>query len=298
MSRRAPLLLVIITLVTILTSLATPAAAQDGDPPDAGPAPGAIGEPVAPLPDKRVYDMANLLNNEQEASIERDAQRLARHGIPNLTVVRLGTMTPEEAATFAAEIRQQWGVESSPGADDGLVILVSVHNTEEGQGIATTTSWGDNALPHFGVTEKTSADIQLSWLDRYIGEGYLYEGVLYTLRRLIYHSIYDPAPQEPLTGARASLGSVMSIAGVALAAGALALAGWRWMRGWRRQHGDDMPEMALSWSLSVLAVAVFALAVAGHSGWGVTAALLLLGLAAADWVARDPRRAPETRGTP
>ncbi len=298
MSRRAPLLLVIFTLVTILASLATPAAAQDDDPPDAGPAPGAIGEPVAPLPDKRVYDMANLLDNQQEVSIERDAQRLARHGIPNLTVVRLGTMTPDAAETFAAEIRQQWGVESSPGADDGLVILVSVNDTEEGQRIATTMSWGDNALPHFGVTEKTSADIRRSWLDRYIGEGYLYEGVLFTLRRFIYHSIYDPAPQEPLTGARASLGAVMSITGIALAACALALAGWRWMRGWRRRGGVDMPEMAPSWSLSALAASVFALSVVGHSGWGVTAALVLLGLAAADWVARDPRRASETRGAP
>ena len=70
MSRRALFLLVIITLVAILATPATPAVAQEDDPPDAGPAPGAIGEPVAPLVDKRVYDMANLLTNEQEASIE------------------------------------------------------------------------------------------------------------------------------------------------------------------------------------------------------------------------------------
>lgn len=298
MSRRALFLLVIVTLVAILASPATPAVAQDDDPPDAGPAPGAIGEPAAPLADKRVYDMANLLTNEQEASIERDAQRLTRHGIPNLTVIRLGGMTPQEADTFADEIRQQWGVESSPGAGDGLVILVSVTDTEEGQGIATTVSWGDSALPHFGVTEAISTDIQRSWLDRYIGEGYLYEGVLFTLRRLIYHSIYDPAPQEPLTGARASLGTVMSIAGIAIAAGAVVLASWRWFPGWRRRNGNGMPEAALVVGLSALAVAVFALSVAGHSGWGVTAALVLLSVAAAGWVAGDPRRAPETRGAP
>jgi hypothetical protein len=298
MSGRAPFLLVIVILITLLTSLAAPAAAQDDDPPDAGPAPGAVGKPAAPLADKRVYDMANLLSNGQEASIETDAQRLARHGIPNVTVVRLGTMTPQEADDFATEIRLQWGVESSPNAEDGLVILVSVTDTEEGQAIATTVSWGDKALPHFGVTEATSTDIQRSWLDRYIGEGYLYEGILFTLRRLIYHSIYDPAPQEPLTGARASLGAVMSVAGIAIAAGALALAGWRWIPGLRRRDGGGVPEMVLVGGLSALAVAVFALSVAGHSGWGVTAALVLLGVAAADWVARDPRRAPETRGAP
>lgn len=297
MSLRVLLLPTIIALVAILGALATPVTAQDDDPPDPGPSPGEIGEPAAPLDDKRVYDVANLLNNAQEAAIEMDASRLARHGVPNLVVVQLGAMTPDEASAFAADVRRQWGVETAPGADDGLLILVTVSDTEEGRGVATTMAWGDNALPHFGVTEAVSADIQQSWLDRYIDGGYLFEGILFTLRRLIYHSIYDPAPQEPLGDLRAGLGTVVSIAGTALAAAALALAGWRWARGWRRPGGDLATSM-LAWGVPVAAVAVFALSVAGHSGWGIAAALVLLAVAAADWIARDPRQAPETRATP
>ncbi len=293
MKRRTPLLLVFATLVAVIASMCAPVAAQDDDPPDAGPAPGAIGEPVAPLADKRLYDVANLLNNGQEATIERDAERLARHGIPNVIVVRIDAMTPEEAESFAAEIRRQWGVESSPGADDGLVVLITVTDTEEHQGIVTTMSWGDAALPHFGVNEETAADIQHAWLDRYIEEGHLFEGIVFSLRRLIYHSIYDPAPQETLSGARASLGTAMSVAGVALVAGALALAGWRWTQGRGRRDGDDVAVLALLWGVPA---AVFALSVMSRSGWGVTGALAMLGIAAAVWVARDPRRSVETRG--
>lgn len=299
MRRQASLLLAIVALVTIVASLVAPTAAQDVDPPDPGPEPAAIGEPVAPLTDKRVYDMANLLNNEQEASIESDANRLARHGIPNVVVVHFSTLSPEEAGAFAAEIRRQWGVESSPGADDGLVLLVSINDTEENQGIVTTLSWGDNALPHYGVTSATAADIKRAWLDRYIDGGNLFEGIVFALRRLIYHSIYDPAPQAPLTGARADIGAIMPAAGIALAAGALALAGWCWSpQGRQRRPRQELADLALQWGVPILAAAVFALSVAGRSGWGVAAGLVLLGIAMADWVARDPRQVPETRGAP
>jgi uncharacterized membrane protein YgcG len=292
MTRRATLLLPIVMFAMIAASLASPAVAQDDDPPDAGPQAGVLGDPVAPLAEKRVYDMANLLNNGQEASIEMDAGRLARHGIPRLVIIQLGAMAPEEADAFAAHVRRQWGIESSPGADDGLVILVTVTDTEERRGIFTTMSWGDNALPHFGVTATSSAGIQRAWLDRYIDEGFLYEGIDFTLRRLIYHSIYDPAPQAPLTGLRANLGGVMSLAGPLLAIVAVALAARRWTR---NRRAPELVDLALQWGVPVLAVAVFALAVMGHSGWGVAAAFVLLGVAALDWIARDPRRSTPGR---
>jgi hypothetical protein len=292
MTRRATLLLPIVMFAMIAASLASPAVAQDDDPPDAGPQAGVIGDPVAPLAEKRVYDMANLLNNGQEASIEMDAGRLARHGIPSLVIIQLGAMAPEEADAFAAHVRRQWGIESSPGADDGLVILVTVTDTEERRGIFTTMSWGDNALPHFGVTATSSAGIQHAWLDRYIDEGFLYEGIDFTLRRLIYHSIYDPAPQAPLTGLRANLGGVMSLAGPLLAIVAVALAARRWTR---NRRVPELVDLTLQWGVPVLAVAVFALAVMGHSGWGVAAAFVLLGVAALDWIARDPRRSTPGR---
>lgn len=289
-------LLAIVALVMIMATLISPVAAQDDDPPDPGPEPNAIGEPVAPLADKRIYDMANLLNNGQEASIESDADRLAHHGIPNVVIVQFTTLTPEEADAFAAGIRREWRVESSPGADDGLVMLVSVNDTEENRGITTTLSWGDDALPHFGVNPTTAAQIQESWLDRYIDDGRLFEGIVFALRRLIYHSIYDPAPQAQLTGARADVGAVVPAVGIALAIGSLALAGWRWSHGRQDRRNQGLADLGLRWGVPAVAVGIFALSVIGQSGWGVVAAFALLGIAVADWVARDPRRAAEARG--
>jgi uncharacterized membrane protein YgcG len=284
-------LLAALCLLGLAASLVAPVAAQDDDPPDPGPKPGAIGQPVAPLSDKRVYDVANLLNNGQEASIEMDASRLARHGVPVIIVVQRAAMTPDQAGAFAADIRTGWGVESRPGADDGLVMLITAVDTEDQHGMITTLSWGGHALPHFGVDETTSAQIQHAWLDRYIESGQLYEGIVFTLRRLIYHSIYEPAPHAPPTGIRAAAGSAAAVAGTALAIAALALAGWYWTRDGSSRREAGAAEPVLAWGVPVIGVAVFALAVVGQSGWGVVAAMMMLGIGAADWVARDPRRA-------
>lgn len=298
MMRRPILLLALAMLAAIMASPGAPVAAQDDDPPDPGPQPGAIGAPIVPLSEKRVYDMADLLTNGEEAAIESDAARLARHGIPAVVIVQHATMTPEQAAAFAAQVRQAWGVESAPGADDGLVILITAPDTEEEQDTLSSMSWGGHAFPHFGVNATSATQIEHAWLDRYIDEGYLYEGILFTLRRLIYHSIYDPAPQAPLTGLRATIGTAVSRAGPALALIGIALAAMRWTRTSVRRPKQGLADVALQLAVPTLAVALFALAVIGHSGWGVAAALALAAIAALDWVARDPRRAPARRVTP
>lgn len=172
---------------------------QQADIPSRGPTPDDIGEPPQSFSSKRVYDMAELLDEREQAKVEGDARRLSRFGIPAIIITQASDMTEEEATTFAADVRREWGVETSFGADNGLVMLVNVGESAR-RSIFSTMSWGSQALPHAGVDLLLSKQIQSEWLDANLETFDVYEGVLFTLRRLIYLSIYEVGPPPPLSG--------------------------------------------------------------------------------------------------
>ncbi|MDQ4043900.1 MAG: TPM domain-containing protein [Chloroflexota bacterium] len=233
-----------------------------------------------------MYDTANLLNDAQEASIERDAARLQRFGLPAIILVQFDEFSTDEASAFAAEVRHQWAVETEPGADDGLVMLVSINSTEGT--ISTTLSWGENALPNAGLNETLAATIESEWLDAGIAGGQLYEGILYSLRRMIYHSIYAPAPPPPLTTAQRItnaavdiVGPLISLAGIALSVAALSL---------RRSARLVAPIFV--WCVGAATFLTAIPAVWSRSGWGAAASILLLASTALLWVSRDAAERP------
>jgi uncharacterized membrane protein YgcG len=235
--------------------------------------------PPLPLESKRLYDMANRLDNGQEWQIEMDAARLTSHGIPTLIVVQAGDMTPQAAEAFAADVRRSWDVESRPGADDGLVMLV-IADASDATRVFTTMSWGANALPHFGVTETTAARIQAAWMQPNLAEGRIYEAIDHTLRRLIYHAIYDPAPQAPLSDAQSAVRGIISAVSPVLALLAVALA---FARRGRTDRGVMLPVGALLAASSIASLAVWS-----RSEWGILAALVVLGVAIAGWLRPGP----------
>ena len=292
----------LVTIITLLLALlaVTGASAQEApeDPPDAGPQPGAIGEPPEPLATKHVYDMANLLDNREESKLESDAARLQRFGIPALIVIQASDMAPEQASSFAAEVRRQWGVESAPGANDGLVMMVIVDTTEE-KDVFTIMSWGDEALPHFGIDEGVAESIHTQWLDTYVQDGQIYEGILYSLRRLIYHSIYDPAPAPPLTSAQETVQSMVSWSAPLLALGGIALAAVGWPRPKPSRRAESPTyDTLMTWGMPVAAIIVGALSVWSQSEWGVLSACVLTAVTVAGWVRRDPATQPPRPGVP
>ncbi|HEV2129322.1 MAG TPA: TPM domain-containing protein, partial [Thermomicrobiales bacterium] len=254
--------------------------------PEEGPRPGAIGEPTAPVSSKHLYDTANLLNDAQEAKIEADTSRLQRFGLPVVILVQLNELSPNEASAFAAEVRRQWAVETEPGADDGLVMLVSI-NTVAGS-ISTTLSWGENALPNDGLNDALAATIDSEWLDAAIAESQLYEGILFSLRRMIYHSIYAPAPPAPLTTVQRITNATVDVVGPLLGLTGIAIA----VAALRFRASQRAPAPVLVWSVGAAAVLVAVAAVWSRSGWGAAASIALLGSTAVLWVARDPAAHP------
>lgn len=288
--RHTFLLLVIALMTATLSAQISTAAAQEEDPADSGPVPGAIGEPVPPIDSKHLYDTANLLTNDQEARIEQDANRLNGFGIPTVILVQVSDMTAEQAQAFAAEVRTTWGVESDPGADDGLVMMV-VADMSEDKNVYTVMSWGDEAFPHFGIDANVAEAIHRDWLDAYVQDGEMYEGILYSLRRLIYHSIYDPAPAAPLTDVQSAARTITSWVGPLLA-----LAGVATMVFSRSRRTPSNLERLRPYMPLILASASIIVAVAAvwsHSEVGVASTIVLLMVTAIAWVRQVPAPQPE-----
>lgn len=241
-----------------------------------------FGEPTAPLSERHVYDLANVLTPDEAASIESDAARLQRFNVPTLVITVASDMSPDDAHNVAASLRQDWDVETTAGAADGLVFLVSIPASEQGESIAAL-SWGSNALPHNGINGAAIAEIQQRWIDPWLAESQVFESLRYGLRRLIYHAIYDPAPAAPLSAAQQTAQTItawcapLTVIGI----GALRLTLPAHLRSRR-------PEWAPELGLILLALLLAILSVWAHSSIGVACAALLLVAAATQWVRNDP----------
>ena len=288
-------------VVALLTSCLTPLGGSAQEAPAPGtvsesvvpePERSRIGRPAEPISSKHVYDLTQVLADEQVAVIESDASRLHRHGVPAVVVVHPSDISRDQAAALAEDVRTDWGIESSPGADDGLLILVTIPQSRAGPAYSTL-SWGQNALPHFGVNPTTSDRIQSMWIDPALSGGHVYEATIYGLRNLIYQSIYDPAPQAPLSDLQQNVQSLLDVLGpiVAIASLAAVLAGWIP----RGAFPYERSAMTRDWAMPVIAGLLFAASVWSRSTFGAWFSVIAICVAVAAWVACDPM--PEDAGS-
>lgn len=246
-----------------------------------------FGDPTAPISERHVYDFADSLGSAEISTIERDTVRLQRFDLPVLVVTVKGDMSPDQARGIAASVRQDWSIETVDGADDGLVYLVSLPGAE-GLRPLVTLSWGDNALPHRGVNSAVVERIQDRWVDRWLDEPHVFEAITYGLRRLIYHTIYDPVPAQPLSGTRESFQTV--IGWTALLAVITCLTLVRYVAaGNRRLAGSTLGSMwILDAALFVPVLLLGPASVWAQSKVGVVCTAILLMGAVVVWVRRDP----------
>lgn len=251
------------------------------------PMPGASQAAPDPRPGETTYfyDENGLFSGDQRAVLERDAQLLQSTDIPTVVYVRV--VTPGDAAkadsqTFADEIRRSWDVESSPGADDGLVLLFS---WVPQQPLASTTvqSYGAHTFDHSGLSADAIATTIATSVSSLVEQEHPFEAMVYLMRETRYTGIYAPPPPAPLEGSAKTLHAVLTWAApvVAIGAGMLLIARtatyWR-MRPAARHVADTIGIVIAG------AVVLWALSVYGQSRVGVVSALaMLLELALAAW---------------
>lgn len=219
-----------------------------------------------------VVDWGSLFDDGQERSAIYDAYRLNAYGIPTQVVTEAVVLDQAQADARADELRISHGIESAPGADDGLLVYASVDRWDQRR-IVMSISTGSRTLPRNGLTAATMDGIRSDIMAHQLAKGQPARAIVYSLREMIYLEQYVPPPAAPATGWPADVRPLFDIL-----APVLAVAGCAWLLvdGKRRA-----PTMASSWSsLTVwgfIAITLIALAITTRSSIGAFSAILLGG---------------------
>ena len=217
-----------------------------------------------------VVDWANLLDEGQEQSAINDAWRLNMLGVPTQVVTEFAQSTPELANQRADQLRFEHGIETRPGADDGILIYAAVNPNNREQ-VTIAISAGAQALPHGGLTSDDLDQIASEIVLPQLTNGHPARAIVYSLREMIYRDIFTPPPAEPLDGWRSTLHSILPwVAPVVVVATALLA-----LRGVINvtTFGQSVFPVALT---VLVALMVGVLAVLGQSAVGAFSALALV----------------------
>lgn len=112
--------LILAALLTLLVACGSDAGAQD------------FGNPV---PGQRVYDRSGTLSAAEIRDLEDRAAAVTAAGAPTVVFLRAQDADDEETQRDARDLAEAWGVESAPGARDGVVIFLNLDpdDTRHGQ---------------------------------------------------------------------------------------------------------------------------------------------------------------------
>lgn len=236
-----------------------------------------------PRPEERpfFYDADGLFNEDQMATLRRDAQLLQSSDIPIVVYVRTATAEHagiEPSRAFADEVRHSWQVESTPGADDGLVLLF----TWVPQNPSASTAVFSHGVSTFEDSGLTPASIQYTIdtsVRSLIEQRKPFEAVVYFLRETRYDGIYAPPPPPPVEGSAKVVHTALRWLGPALVAITAIALSWLTARFWHAR--PPRHEIGTSIAIAIAgSVVLWSLAVYAQSRVGVASALLMLAILA------------------
>ncbi|MBA2468943.1 MAG: hypothetical protein H0V37_06015 [Chloroflexia bacterium] len=217
-----------------------------------------------------VLDHALALDEGQERSAINDAYRLNLYGIPTQIVTEGIGLDQAQSNARADELRVTHGIESAPGADDGLLIYASIDRYDRSQTFVAI-SVGAQTLPRNGLDQAALDRIRRDIVAYQLGEGRPARAVVYSLREMIYLEQYVPPPAPETSGWRATMQPVVTVAGPTIGLAGIASL----TRDRREDRGPASPltKSTLGWSMVTGALAF--LTVETQSTIGVLSAILL-----------------------
>ena len=220
-----------------------------------------------------------LLSDGELGALQRDADLAQRSGVPILFVIVGGDGTSAGSAQgYAEQLRTDYAVETSAGADDGIVMVV--HWVANDPSLSTVVySAGTHAFDTTGLSDATiQATIDEFVLPR-LQDGQIFEAGIFLMRLTRATSLYVPPPARPITGAAATVQQAPRVVAPLLALGVIAVAVWRRQPTTRERHAIIAGGLALALVLAALSVwthsrigigSTFAI-VAVLIGWGLWA---------------------------
>lgn len=163
-----------------------------------------------PLANKRVYDSGLLIGSANEKTLEGDARVLASYGVPVLVYVRRSSDSVAESQSFADNLRLQRGVESVAGADDGLVMLLTVDMQSNNTG-KVVFSTGEHTLPVNGLDQEALDRIQREDIIPNLRRGNIYDALNISLRHMTYSAQFVPGAVAPTSLRQDMVASLLSV---------------------------------------------------------------------------------------
>ena len=239
------------------------------------------------------YDPSDVFPEDQQVTLTRDARLMQRSGIPSVVYVRTASadeVGKKSSRAFADTVRREWNVESAPGADDGLVILLSFVPDNPAASTAVA-SWGTSTFDDSGLTPEYIQSVLDRDVSTLLDMEFPFEAMVYGLRQIRYGGIYFPPPPDPLEGDAKTLHDILQWVGPALAIGAVSA----FVALSLRRHADRLKAPSFIWKTAGLAgmlvVMLSVLSVIGRSRVGIGSALLILvALAVHAWLWSHPPR--------
>ncbi len=168
-----------------------------------------------PNRDGDVYDTVGILTAAQEKSIQTDIIRASGLGVDMLVYTRMSGDSAEESQAFADRLNTEWDVESSDGANDGLVYLVTVNPVDPGTN-SLVISAGEAALPIRQLDEAALQRILEADIVPEVEDGQFNTAIQFGIRRVLNAMEYSPPNPEPLSPAQQALRTAANILGVTL----------------------------------------------------------------------------------
>lgn len=225
-----------------------------------------------------VEDPNEVLSRSQTNELAEDAHRLTVHGIPTMVVLRESSQSPDESAAFADRLRLERNLETAPGADDGILFLVTQKAESSRRSMVVTISYGVHTLPKGGLNEESLQDVYQRSIRPRLRFGLVADALKIGMRKIIYLETYFPDPSPPLTSLQKATQGIVNVAAPVLSfAGVVSvIAAWRSVRHRStRCHHRARLRSAAAIVLAVVLVMILAiLSVYSQSGLGIVAVVV------------------------
>lgn len=238
---------------------------------------------IAPIPFRAaddpwlINDDAKLFSTDQMNRFQFDLRRLQGLGENVMVYTRRADATRRESEGYAKRVREAWGLESAPDADDGLLLLITISRSDP-TASSFVLSAGSNFFPVNQLDESDTDRIYNEEIEPAFSAGRYDLALAYGVRRVLYAADYTPPNPGALTGVHAFANSVSKIGGpVWLQAGVLGLFIVPAFRDRRLSRYPSSGTVLTYVSLvgpGAFLVALFS--VVGRSGLGITTALLAM----------------------
>jgi hypothetical protein len=250
----------------------------------------ATGQPEPdPKPGDTVYfhDADGLFTAEEISTLARDARLLQSSGIPTLVYVRTASASEaghSESRSFADRVRDSWDIETSAGADDGLVLLVSWVPQNP---LASTTvfSHGEHTFEGHGLTPETIQGTIDASVRSLVEQDRPFEAVVYLMRETRYNGIYSPPAPPAVEGFARTLNSALPVLGPLMALGTMGVLAAFTTSFWGVKPDPRRVTNIIIVTLAIV-VALWSVSVWAQSRIGIASALVVLvalGIAAWTW---------------